>query len=319
MSGSNQKFNEFVPSEAGPSTASALPPAEIESVGVDLEAPKEEKVSPFKDSDAQIAAQFESSEELPSYGDLVRTGEVRNPEDGLVNLSYLSVDIQLAKFCGEIAIKKFNELKAQRINLPIAGFVDQALNMVKILAVIRVILVELRLSEDTYIYLQTAAEYLGCQMLVRYAILKKNPLYFRDDEGTWQAIRLAQNSYIKLWLKLATMLTNPDFTKLSNEAKAAKIDITNGEFHLLLFKLIDPDYSYHAGRRISRFVDKMFGTPKKKECTSGLCNLSPEAQQAIKYFCTCEVSKYQKKKAERAAGRDEPPAFTLDPPSVRVS
>ncbi|KAK6329787.1 hypothetical protein TWF730_006086 [Orbilia blumenaviensis] len=313
MSEGNQKFNEFVPSEAGPSTASNLPPAEVEGGGVDIEAPKEEKVSRFKDSDAQIAAQFEKSEELPSYAELVQTGEVRNPDDSLVNLSYLNVDIQLAKFCGEIAIKQFNEFKKKSITLPIGTFVDQALNVVKILAVIRVILVDFKLSEDTYIYLQTAAEYLGCQMLVRYAIMKKNPLFYRDHEGTWQAIRLIQNSYMQLWLKFAKMLTNPNFTPLSNEAKAAKIDIPNGEFHLLLFKLIDPSYSYHAGRRISRFVDKMFGTPKKKECTSGLCNLSPDAQKAIKFYCTCEVSKYQKKKAERA-----PPAFTVEPPSVHV-
>ncbi|KAK6512611.1 hypothetical protein TWF481_001494 [Arthrobotrys musiformis] len=314
MSSDNQKFNEFVPSEAGPSTASALPQTEMSggSEGLDgLEAPKEEKVSPFKDSDAQIAARFEDLEELPSYADLVRTGEVRNPEDGLVNLSFISVDIQLAKFCGEIAIKKFNEYKARGANLPVSHFVDQAMNMIKILAVIRVILVELRLSEDTYIYLQTAAEYLGCQMLVRYAILKKNPEYFRDSEGNWQTIQVVQNSYMKLWLKLAKMLTNPEFTPLSKEAKAAKIDVLNGEFHLLLFKLIDPGYSYHVGRKISRFIDKAFGTPKKKECTSGLCNLSPEAQKAIKYFCTCEESKYQKKKAERAAGREQPPPFPV--------
>ncbi|KAF3172483.1 hypothetical protein TWF225_005214 [Orbilia oligospora] len=322
MSSGNQKFNEFVPpqAEAGPSTSSALPPTEIEGGGgVDLEAPKEEKVSPFKESDAQIAAAFEKSEELPSYTDLVRTGEVRNPDDGLVNLNYISVDIQLAKFCGEVAIKQFNEYKARGAHLPINYFMEQALNVVKILAVIRVILVELRLTEDTYIYLQTAAEYLGCQMLVRYAILKKNPEYFRDSEGNWQTIQVCRASYLKLWLQLAKMLTNPEFTPLPKEAKAAKIDIPNGEFHLLIFKLIDPSYSYHVGRRFSRFVDKAFGTPKKKECTSGLCNLSPEAQKAIRFYCTCEVSKYQKKKAERAAGQEQPPSFTADPPSVRPS
>lgn len=74
MSSSNQKFNEFVPSGDGPSISSALPPAEIKGGGgVDLEAPKEEKTSPFKESDAKIAAAFENSEELPSYTDLVRT------------------------------------------------------------------------------------------------------------------------------------------------------------------------------------------------------------------------------------------------------
>ncbi|KAK6508709.1 hypothetical protein TWF506_010787 [Arthrobotrys conoides] len=322
MSSSNQKFNEFVPSkaEAGPSTSSALPPTEIEGAsGVDLEVPKEEKVSPFKESDAQIAAAFENSEELPSYTDLVRTGEVRNPEDGLVNLNYISVDIHLAKLCGEVAVKQFNEYKAKGAHIPIGHFMDQALNIVKILVVIRVILVELRLTEDTYIYLQTAGEYLGCQMLVRYAILNKNPEFFRDSEGNWQTIQVCRNSYLQLWLKLAKMLTNPNFTPLSKEAKAAKIDIPNGEFHLLLFKLIDPDYSYHVGRRMSRFIDKAFGTPKKKECTSGLCNLSPEAQKAIRFYCTCEVSKYQKKKAERAAGLEQPPSFTAEPQSVRPS
>ncbi|KAK6332966.1 hypothetical protein TWF718_010793 [Orbilia javanica] len=321
MSSNNRNGKEPMPSEAGPSSTSALPPTEMGGGGADpdLPAPEEGKASPFKESDAQIAAHFENSEELPSFADLVRTGEIRNPDDGLVNLSYISVDIQLATFCSDVAIKKFNEYKAKGANLPIYNFVDQSMKILKILAVIRVTLVELRLSEDTYIYLQTAAEYLGCQMLVRYAILKQNPEYFRDSEGHWRAIQVARDSYIKQWLKLAKMLTNPDFTPLSKEAKAAKIDIPNGEFHLLLFKLIDPSYSDHVGRKISRFIDKAFGSSKKKECTSGLCNLSPEAQKAIKYHCTCEVSKYQQKKAERAAGQEQPPAFTIDPPSVRPS
>lgn len=78
---------------------------------------------------------------------------------------------------------------------------------------------------------------------------------------------------------------------------------------MILFKLIDPDYSYHTGKRISRFMDKMFGNPEKtKPCTSGLCWLSPEAQAAVKYRCTCPEGegKYAKKKAERAAPGYDP-------------
>ncbi|RVD86140.1 uncharacterized protein DFL_004431 [Arthrobotrys flagrans] len=252
MSANNQMFNEFVPSEVGPSTSSALPPTEIDGGGadIDLEAPKEEKHPPSRNPTPRLPPTLKTQKNYLHTQSLV--------------------DIQLAKFCGEIAIKQFNGYKAKGLHLPIVSFVDQVMNVVKILAVVRVILVELGLSEDTYIYLQTAAEYLGY------------------------------------------------FAPLSKEAKAAKIDIPNGEFHLLLFKLIDPGYSYHVGRRVSRFIDKAFGTPKKKECTSGLCNLSPEAQKTIRYYCTCEVSKYQKK-AERAAGQEQPPAFTMGPPSVRPS
>lgn len=95
--------------------------------------------------------------------------------------------------------------------------------------------------------------------------------------------------------------------RLSVEARAAKVDIPSGEFHQLLYKLIDPDWSNHAGRRFSRFIDKAFGTPSNRKCTSGLCSLSPEAKKAIKYDCNCEVSEYDKKKADMDSQRPAPP------------
>ncbi|EPS42176.1 hypothetical protein H072_3979 [Dactylellina haptotyla CBS 200.50] len=292
MSTDGQKFNEFV-AEAGPSNA----PEGADAPGAsDLPAPDETKESPYKASEDQIASQIEKSEELPSYAELVRSGEVSDPEERRKQLSGLSVDIQLVKFTAQIAVQRFNEYKAQNIPLPLKSILDQSLAMHKILIVIRAMIAELQLSDDTYLYLQTASEYLGCQILVRYAILKKNPLLFRDSDGNFPLVRLMQDSYMRAWYKLAQMLTNPDFNKLTNEAKIAKIDISGGEFHLLLFKLIDPSYSYHTGKRISKFIDKVFGTPKKEECTSGLCNISPEEMNTIKYQCTCEVSKYLKRK-----------------------
>ncbi|KAF3909254.1 hypothetical protein ABW20_dc0105439 [Dactylellina cionopaga] len=215
---SSQKFKEFVP-EAGPSNAPLSPPPfEISGDKIDLsslpvEDRKEESTNnPHRAADDQIASQIEKSEVLPSYADLLQSGEVRDPKDGLKNLSHLNVDVQLAKFCGHIALQRFNELKAKRIHIPLNTFIEQSINMHKILIVIRLLITELQLSDDTYLYLQTAAEYLGCQMLVKYAILKKDPLLFRDNDGNWPPIRLVQDDYMKLWFKLAQMLTNPDFT-----------------------------------------------------------------------------------------------------------
>ncbi|KAF3938829.1 hypothetical protein ABW19_dt0205695 [Dactylella cylindrospora] len=309
MATSTQQLTESV-AEAGPSN----PPPSLARAGTenadvaDLPAPdtnyKEVPNTIAKQSEAKIASHIENSDELPSYSDLVKSGDVQAP-DGSNNiyLSYLNVDLQLAKFCGSLAVKTFNEYQEKKIHLPLKTFVEQSLAMYKIIAVIRVTIQELKLSDDMYHYMNTGAEYLGCQMLVRYAILRKNPLMFRNEDGTTPPITLVTRNYMKLWLKLAQMLTNPDFDKLSKEAKAAKINIQNGEFHLLLFKLIDPDYSNHAGRRISRLIDKVFGTPSTKECTSGLCNLSPEAMKAIKYTCNCKESKYYKKKTEMEARR----------------
>lgn len=180
---------------------------------------KEDQNSISKASEDQIAAAITGAEDLPSYASLVKSGEVVSLEGdssrrAVDNLTFLNVDLQLAKFCGQTAVKTFNEYNEKKhISIPLKGFLEQSLQMMKVLEVIRYLAAELSLSDETYIYLHSASENLGCQMLVKLAILKRNPLMFRLDDGTWQNIVLVKPSYLKLWYKLALLLTKPEFRK----------------------------------------------------------------------------------------------------------
>ncbi|KAJ6256874.1 hypothetical protein Dda_8744 [Drechslerella dactyloides] len=256
-------------SEAGPSNLRAnniVPPS---STGVNSNdeispLPKSDKIESGESSVSpkamqdRISAQMEKASELPSYADLLKSGTVQVPGAN-ESIGYLNVSRQLASLCSQAAIRQYREQSGRGIILAVDTVVKQCGKVCDILDIIIVKVTDLKLSDDTY----------------------WNPSLFQRDSDSPDR-RMVNRSYLRLWTKLAKKLTYPDFNKLPDDAKAAKINVPNGEFHLLLFKLIDPDYSYHLGRKISRFVDKIFGTSPTKECVSGLCSLSPEAMQAIR-------------------------------------
>ncbi|KAF3922563.1 hypothetical protein ABW21_db0208285 [Orbilia brochopaga] len=258
----------------------------------------------FEAADEQIAAEIERDQDLTtSYGSLVKIAEIQMRGAYVDHdLTRLSVCIQIAKYTAKTALE-LSEGYDKKLNIDpsLLKLIDQAIDLYKATLVIRSKITELWLTEDTYLYLDVAAERLGCQMLDRYAMLKKNSQQFRDD-GNAPRVKLVQDSNLMDWYLLAVMLTDKtEFTELSEIDRATEVNKPNGDFHMLLFKLMDPDYKEHLGRKITRCIDKVFGTVLTKPCTSALCNLSPEAMEAVKYKCTCVSSMYQRKMAWRNA------------------
>ncbi|KAK6347352.1 hypothetical protein TWF696_007420 [Orbilia brochopaga] len=270
----------------------------------------------------------ESAAGFPTFAELVQIAKVQPPygDDKHLNLPYLSVAFILSKCVAKTGLELMDHYEDKRIYLPLDEPIDHAIDLYRILWAIRWAVTDLQLSDDTILYLETAAEYLGCRLLAWFIVWKKKPMLFKKLHAMSPFLMLLQRSHHIDWFKLGVEIILPDFKALSDEDKAAQLNTPNGVFHRILYRLIDPNYRYSTGlcrnnfiRNVSVFFHNLFKSPpppkKIRPCTSRLCYLSPEAMKLIKYTCTCRVSKHWKRKGDVMRDRKVNRLVVLNPDS----